>query len=163
MTSMTSSPYSLLYKQAESLISDESDLIANTANLASLIYHNMEDVNWVGFYFLRNASHDGVSHEELVLGPFSGQPACTRIAIGAGVCGTAYLTQETQLVDDVHDFPGHIACDAASESEVVVPFVASSRYRASSHKGVFDIDSPISARFGPAEQVFFEAIAALLE
>lgn len=148
MTKMENSPYSLLYKQAQALTSSESDLIANMANVASLIYHNMDRVNWVGFYCFRQ--------DELVLGPFSGQPACTRIPLGKGVCGTAFAKQRTLLVNDVHEFPGHIACDAASESEVVVPF------KAVELSGVFDVDSPDRSRFGAQEQEFFEAIALLI-
>jgi len=139
--------YSLLLKQLQALISDEEDAIANAANIASLLFNNIDDVNWAGFYFDRNS--------ELVLGPFSGQPACTRIPIGQGVCGTAYSTMESQVVSDVHAFPGHIACDAASESEVVVPF------RTDTLSGVLDIDSPKLARFGGAEQEFFESVVKL--
>lgn len=153
----SNSKYTLLYQQAEALVSGETDLIANAANLAALIYHNMEDLNWVGFYFLRDLPQPREDEQELVLGPFSGQPACTRIPIGKGVCGTAFATQSTQRIDNVHDFPGHIACDAASESELVVPF------NAGSQRGVFDIDSPIQARFGDQEQEFFEAVASLIE
>ena len=138
------SEYALLLKQAQALISSEADPIANAANLSSLLYHGVDDVNWVGFYFYKQ--------DELVLGPFSGQPACTRIPVGAGVCGTAYQQQQTQLVEDVHAFEGHIACDAASESEIVVPF------QTPELSGVFDIDSPMRARFGAPEQEFFEAV-----
>ncbi len=141
------SHYQLLVKQVEALIESESDHIANSANIASLLFNNLDNVNWVGFYFEKGG--------ELVLGPFSGQPACTRIPIGKGVCGTAFETQETQVVDDVHAFPGHIACDAASESEVVVPFYSD---RVS---GVFDIDSPILNRFGEEERWLFESVASL--
>jgi len=142
-------PYRLLLKQVHALLKDETDLIANTANISSLLFHNLEDVNWVGFYFLK--------HRELVLGPFSGQPACTRIPIGKGVCGTAFVEKTTKVVADVHQFPGHIACDAASESEIVVPF------RTAEVQGVFDIDSPVIARFGADEQTFFEAVVEALE
>ncbi len=141
------SSYSLLLKQAEALISDENDPIANAANLASLLYHNIEDVNWAGFYFYKQ--------DELVLGPFSGQPACTRIPIGKGVCGKAFELKQTQLIEDVHAFPGHIACDAASESELVVPFDTSSL------SGVLDIDSPKKARFTADEQSLAEAVCKL--
>ncbi|GAA6137311.1 GAF domain-containing protein [Arenicella sp. 4NH20-0111] len=144
---MLNSAYSLLLKQAEALISSESDPIANAANLSSLIYHHVDDVNWVGFYFYREG--------ELVLGPFSGQPACTRIPVGKGVCGTAYEKNETQLIADVHSFAGHIACDAASESEVVVPF------KTDTLSGVFDIDSPRLARFTAAEKALFEGVRDL--
>ncbi|NND81568.1 MAG: GAF domain-containing protein [Gammaproteobacteria bacterium] len=145
----TTSDYGLLIKQAESLLSGESDPIANAANLASMLYYAVADVNWVGFYFLR----DG----ELVLGPFSGQPACTRIALGRGVCGTAFAERSTQRVADVHEFEGHIACDAASRSEVVVPFYTDLL------SGVLDIDSPSVNRFGEAEQVLFERAAQVYQ
>lgn len=141
--------YSLLLKQAEALVNSESDFIANTANLASLLFNNLENVNWAGFYLFRD--------NELVLGPFNGQVACTRIPIGKGVCGTAFETQETLVVEDVHAFAGHIACDAASESEVVVPF--STR----DFRGVLDIDSPVVNRFGNAEKALFEGIVELIE
>lgn len=138
---------SLLLKQVEALMSNEPDFIANAANISSLLYHNLEQVNWVGFYILRD--------EELVLGPFSGQPACTRIPLGKGVCGTAYSKQETVIVEDVHAFEGHIACDAASESEIVIPF------NNNTYQGVFDIDSPIQGRFGVSEKALFEGVVAL--
>lgn len=143
-----SADYKLLLKQAQSLIEGESDLIANMANLASLFYHNIERLNWVGFYIFR----DG----ELVLGPFCGQPACTRIAVGRGVCGTAYAQKSTHVIADVHDFDGHIACDAASNSELVVPIFATN------FSGVFDIDSPEVARFGEQEKLLFEGVVQLL-
>ncbi len=143
---MTSN-YELLLKQAEALLEAESDPIANAANLAALIFNGVEDLNWVGFYFFRG--------EDLVLGPFCGQVACTRIPVGKGVCGTAYASKETQLVADVHLFDGHIACDAASESEVVVPFYAQNL------SGVLDIDSPIKNRFDNVEKAFFEQLTQL--
>jgi len=138
--------FALLLKQAQALLSDESDPIANAANLTALIFQNVSDLNWAGFYFLNN--------DELVLGPFQGQIACTRIALGKGVCGTAYLEKSTQVVADVHQFEGHIACDAASESEIVVPFSSPTI------SGVLDIDSPIKNRFHKPEQDFFETLAA---
>jgi len=144
---MNQDNFPLLLKQVEALIENETDVVANAANISSLLYHNFDDVNWVGFYFLK----DG----ELVLGPFSGQPACTRIAVGQGVCGTAFSEKQTQLVNDVHAFPGHIACDAASESELVVPF------ESQGIAGVLDVDSPSLARFGENEKVFFERVAQL--
>mgnify|MGYP003460711207 CR=1 FL=1 len=109
------SQYAQLAAQAQALLDGERDRIANAANLSSLVYHALPDLNWVGFYF-----HDG---RELVVGPFQGLPACVRIPLDKGVCGTAARTRETQRVADVHDFPGHIACDAASRSELVVPLV----------------------------------------
>lgn len=141
--------YSLLLKQAESLISGESDFIANAANLSSLIFNNLDDVNWAGFYLFKG--------DELVLGPFCGQPACTRIPVGQGVCGTAFAERRTLRVDDVHSFAGHIACDAASESEIVVPF------KALEYQGVLDIDSPKLARFSDHEQNLLEAIVDLFQ
>lgn len=130
--------YDTLIAQADALIADESDLIANMANLSALLFMEMPDLNWAGFYILRN--------NELVLGPFQGKPACVRIAVGKGVCGTAVATGDVQLVRDVHEFPGHIACDAASNSEIVLPV---------RHQGqiiaVLDIDSPSLARFDEAD------------
>ncbi len=126
--------YANLLLQLRSLLAGERDLIANAANFSSLLYHALPDLNWAGFYFYK----DG----ELVLGPFQGQPACVRIAIGKGVCGTAAEQRQTILVDNVHDFPGHIACDSASNSEIVVPLIKNERLL-----GVLDIDSPALARF----------------
>lgn len=146
---MQKDAYALLLKQVAALISDESDVIANSANIASALYHNLDNVNWVGFYFAK--------HNELVLGPFNGQPACTRIPLGKGVCGTAFVAQKTYVVDDVHKFAGHIACDSASKSEIVVPF------KVGQTAGVLDVDSPVLARFGRSEQSFFEAVAAMLQ
>jgi GAF domain-containing protein len=146
---MKNPSYQLIYKQAQALLADEPDLIANMANLAALVYHNVDNLNWVGFYLLRG--------DQLVLGPFSGQVACTRIALGQGVCGTALASQTTQVVSDVHEFPGHIACDAASQSELVVPF------NAGGFECVFDIDSPILSRFDAEEVDLFEQLASLLE
>jgi len=144
---MNSSEFSTILKQAEALLSTETDPIANAANIASLIYHSVERLNWAGFYFYKGS--------ELVLGPFSGQVACTRIAVGNGVCGTSYSSNQTLIVDDVHQFDGHIACDAASESEIVVPF------QTEVLSGVLDIDSPHKARFGNAEKEFFESIVEI--
>jgi GAF domain-containing protein len=126
--------YSGLAAQLRSLLAAETDFIANAANFAALLYHSLPDLNWAGFYLLR----DG----ELVLGPFQGQPACVRIAMGKGVCGTAAEQRQTILVDNVHDFPGHIACDSASNSEIVVPLIKNERLL-----GVLDLDSPLFARF----------------
>ena len=146
---MNNKHYSLLLQQAAGLLEGESDPFANAANLCAFLYFNVEKINWVGFYFLQG--------EELVLGPFHGQPACTRISIGAGVCGTAFAKKKTQLVDDVHSFEGHIACDTASVSELVVPFL-SSPIQSLSIEGVLEIDSPDLARFGNEEKIFFEQI-----
>ena len=126
--------YLELAEQARSLLAGERDFIANAANLSSLLYHSLPDVNWVGFYLLKEG--------ELVVGPFQGKPACIRIAIGKGVCGTAAERRQTVLVDNVHDFPGHIACDSESRSEIVVPMVEGERLL-----GVLDVDSPLLARF----------------
>lgn len=126
--------YQRLAQQADALMAEETHLIANLANLSALLFMELEDVNWAGFYLYEN--------DELVLGPFQGLPACIRIPVGRGVCGTAASTLQTQLVTDVHDFPGHIACDAASNSEIVVPIVVNDKLI-----GVLDIDSPSIGRF----------------
>ena len=145
---MSEPDYRLLRQQAQALLEDEDDPITNAANLSALIYHGVDRLNWVGFYLMR----DG----ELRLGPFQGQPACTRIPVGRGVCGTAAQTRATQRVDDVERFPGHIACDAASRSELVVPLLAGDEL-----VGVLDIDSPERGRFTPADQTGLEALAAV--
>jgi L-methionine (R)-S-oxide reductase len=126
--------YSSLSAQLRSLIEGERDFIANAANVSSFLYHSLPDLNWAGFYLLKD--------DELVLGPFQGKPACVRIAIGKGVCGTAAEQQETILVDNVHEFPGHIACDSESNSEIVVPLIKDGRLI-----GVLDLDSPLVGRF----------------
>lgn len=143
-----SETYALLAQQAEALFHGEPDRIANAANLASLIWHSLPDLNWAGFYL-----YDG---RELVLGPFMGKPACVRIALGKGVCGTAAASRETQVVQDVHAFPGHIACDAASNSEIVVPLVRDGQLL-----GVLDLDSPLTGRFDEADRAGLERVAAL--
>ncbi len=140
--------YRDLLLQARGLFDGERDAIANAANLAALIGFGLDDLNWSGFYFLR----DG----ELVLGPFQGKPACVRIALGKGVCGTAAARRETVVVADVHKFPGHIACDAASRSEIVVPLV-----RDGVLLGVLDLDAPIPNRFDAEDAAGLEALAAL--
>ena len=137
----------LLLKQAESLLSTETDFIANAANIAALVFNNVTRINWVGFYFLQG--------NELVLGPFSGQVACTRIDLESGVCGTAFAQQETLIVEDVHQFDGHIACDAASQSEVVVPF------KSDHLSGVLDVDSPDKNRFTENDKQFYQQITAI--
>jgi len=139
----------LVRRQAESLLDGEHDAIANAANLAALIFQELPDVNWAGFYFARG--------NELVLGPFQGKPACVRIALGAGVCGTAFAEGRTIVVPDVHAFPGHIACDSASNAEIVVPLIRPD----GSAFGVLDVDSPIQGRFGPADRSLLEDLAAL--
>ncbi len=140
--------YTLLAQQAEALLHGERDRIANAANLSSLIWHSLPDLNWAGFYL-----YDGT---ELVLGPFQGKPACVRIALGKGVCGTAARTGQTQRVADVHAFPGHIACDAASRSEIVVPL-----YQGEQLIGVLDLDSPRPDRFDALDQAGLERLAAI--
>ena len=144
---MSANQYPLLLKQLEALLSTESDIQANAANLSSFLYHNLEQVNWLGFYYQHG--------NELVLGPFHGQPACTRLQIGMGVCGTAFAKQATELVGDVHQFSGHVACDTASESECVVPFYTDKI------NGVLDVDSPVKNRFSTAEKDFFEAVVKI--
>jgi L-methionine (R)-S-oxide reductase len=138
--------YAQLLEQARGLMHGESDRTANAANLSSLVYHSLPDLNWVGFYFF-----DGT---ELVVGPFQGHPACIRIALGRGVCGTAAATRQTQRVPDVDAFPGHIPCDSASRSELVVPL-----YRGGTLVGVFDLDSPVLDRFDETDQRGLEAVA----
>lgn len=140
--------YAQLAAQARGLLHGESDRIANAANLSALVYHALPKLNWVGFYF-----YDG---RELVVGPFQGQPACVRIALDKGVCGAAASTRQTQLVPDVHAFPGHIACDSASNSEIVVPLVKNGEL-----VGVFDIDSPVLDRFDADDQRGLEEIARI--
>jgi len=141
--------YAELRIQLAALLEGETDLIANTANMASLLYHALPDVNWAGFYFLKG--------EVLVLGPFGGKPACVRIPMGKGVCGTAAATRKSQLVEDVHAFPGHIACDAASRSELVVPLI-----HAGAVLAVLDLDSPLPGRFQAADQAGCESLVATL-
>ena len=141
--------YAALLQQARALLQGEHDRIANAANFSALVYHSLERINWAGFYL-----YDG---RELVLGPFQGKPACIRIALGRGVCGTAAQTRETQLVADVSTFAGHIACDSASQSEVVVPLV-----RANGHLlGVWDVDSPYTQRFDADDRAGMQALCAV--
>ena len=140
--------YRDLGRQLRSLIEGEPDRIANAANMAALIYHGLSDINWAGFYFTRG--------QELVLGPFQGQPACVRIAWGNGVCGTAAARGQSVLVPDVHAFPGHIACDPVSQSELVVPLIGGGRVT-----GVLDLDSPLLARFDADDQAGCEHLVAI--
>ncbi|MCE0916121.1 MULTISPECIES: GAF domain-containing protein [unclassified Pseudomonas] len=137
--------YDLLAAQVQALFADERDFIANAAQFSAFLYNQVEDLNWAGFYINRN--------EELVLGPFQGQVACVRIPFGRGVCGAAAATRTTQRVEDVHAFPGHIACDSASNSELVIPLVKAGRLI-----GVLDLDSPKLARFSEADQVGLERL-----
>jgi L-methionine (R)-S-oxide reductase len=141
--------YEELLRQARGLLEGERDLVANAANLSALIWQIVPDLNWAGFYFMKGG--------ELVLGPFQGKPACVRIAVGKGVCGTAVSTRSTMLVEDVHAFPGHIACDAASNSELVVPLISGGHVH-----GVLDLDSPQLRRFDAVDQRGFEQLVAFL-
>jgi L-methionine (R)-S-oxide reductase len=141
--------YRDLAGQLNALLSDEHDPIANLANSAAIIYQALPRVNWAGFYLLHG--------ETLVLGPFQGKPACTRIPLGRGVCGTAAVARRSVLVPDVHDFPGHIACDTASQSELVTPLL-----RGGTLVGVLDLDSPDRARFDAGDQAGCEALAAVI-
>ena len=144
---MTNADYNLLESQLVALIGDETDALANASNFVALLYNAMNDVNWLGIYVLRG--------DELVLGPFQGKPACVRIAIGDGVCGSAAATLDTQRVPDVHAFPGHIVCDADSRSELVVPLLIENRL-----VGVLDIDSPSVDRFSAADQAGIESLCS---
>jgi GAF domain-containing protein len=141
--------YDQLAAQLSSLLAGERDLIANAANFSSLVFHSLPDLNWAGFYFEK----DG----ELVLGPFQGQPACVRIKIGQGVCGAGAAKCETVIVPNVHEFPGHIACDSASNSEIVVPLMKGARLI-----GVLDLDSPIASRFDQEDARGLESLAGIL-
>ena len=140
--------YSNLASQLRSLVDGEPDFIANAANLSSLLYHALPDLNWVGFYLLKEG--------QLVLGPFQGKPACVRIAMGNGVCGTAAQQRQTILVDNVHEFPGHIACDSESNSEIVVPLVKDHLLI-----GVLDLDSPLFSRFDEADAQGLNEVAEI--
>ena len=126
------------------------DPVSNMANISAVLFDGLTQINWVGFYVRRG--------EELLLGPFQGKPACVRIALGKGVCGTAAQTGQIQRVENVHNFPGHIACDSASQSEIVIPIFKEGRVW-----GVLDLDSPVLARFTPQDQVFLEKAARLFE
>ncbi|MDC3412671.1 GAF domain-containing protein [Aquibacillus sp. 3ASR75-11] len=144
--------YELMLKQLEALVQGEQDIIANLSNASALLNQFLNDVNWVGFYLWKEKD------QELVLGPFQGLPACIRIKSGKGVCGAAIKEGKTQRVEDVNKFPGHIACDAASQSEIVVPlFVNDTLF------GVLDIDSPITNRFDDVDQVYIEKFAETLQ
>jgi GAF domain-containing protein len=140
--------YAQLAEELVGLLSGESDLVANAANTAALIFDALPDLNWAGFYFLKDGG--------LVVGPFQGKPACVRIALGKGVCGTAAVERRTIVVPDVDAFPGHIACDAASRAEIVVPLIAGGDFL-----GVLDIDSPRLARFDDGDARGLERLAAI--
>lgn len=150
--------YRELERTLAALIAGERDPIANLANAAALLYHSLPALNWAGFYLL----HTSGARPELVLGPFQGKTACVRIAIGRGVCGTAAATRRTQLVHDVHAFPGHIACDVASNSEIVVPLIFASGPRRGELLGVLDLDSPTIGRFDATDQTGLEAFSRTL-
>ncbi|MFA6697653.1 MAG: GAF domain-containing protein [Eubacteriales bacterium] len=141
--------YKDLMLYLEGLLSDEEDWLANLSNAAALLYNMMDRINWAGFYLLKGS--------DLVLGPFQGKPACTRIPIGKGVCGTAAEKRQVQLVEDVDRFPGHIACDPASRSEIVLPIIVDDRLL-----GVLDIDSPIKARFDHKDAAGLEDFVSIL-
>jgi len=143
--------YKELFKQLNSLLSLEDDWIANLANVSSLLFYQMEEVNWLGFYLVSG-------EKQLVVGPFQGKPACTRIDFGDGVCGTTAEKRETVIVDDVHQFPGHIACDEASKSEIVVPIFSDDEKLI----GVLDVDSPVEARFDETDKKHLEDIVELV-
>jgi L-methionine (R)-S-oxide reductase len=152
MTSQATSKselYDQLAAQLSSLLAGERDLTANAANASALIFHSLPDLNWAGFYFAK----DG----ELVLGPFQGRPACVRIKFGQGVCGAGAAKCETVIVPNVHEFPGHIACDSASNSEIVVPLMKDSRLL-----GVLDLDSPVLGRFDAADANGLEKLTRIL-
>ena len=142
--------YRELYRQMEALLDREADWAANLANAAALLNGALPEINWVGFYRMKNG--------ELLLGPFQGRPACVHIAVGRGVCGAAVCRNSSQIVPDVHCFPGHIACDSVSRSELVIPLRAAGK-----PFGVLDIDSPIPGRFGEEDAGALEKIAELIE
>jgi L-methionine (R)-S-oxide reductase len=141
--------YAGLARELRSLIAGEPDTIANLANASALLFHSLPDLNWAGFYLLKN--------DELVVGPFQGKPACVRIAMGKGVCGTAAAQRATMLVMNVHEFPGHIACDSASNSEIVVPMIVGNELL-----GVLDLDSPKLGRFDAEDQAGLEEFVEVL-
>ena len=150
MPTIKETNYNLLGKQLASLIEDETNLIAILSNTSALLNDNLDQINWVGFYLIEN--------NELILGPFQGHPACVHISIGKGVCGTAVANNQTQLVDDVNTFPGHIACDANSKFEIVVPIHVNNEII-----GVLDVDAPITQRFSKDDQQGLEEIVSILE
>ncbi|PSL31074.1 GAF domain-containing protein [Planomicrobium soli] len=141
--------YNLLGKQLDALLTGESNQTANLSNASALLNQFLERINWVGFYLMENG--------ELVLGPFQGLPACVRIKVGRGVCGTAVAEKKTMLIDNVHEFPGHIACDAASQSEIVIPLIKDGEVI-----GVLDIDSPELRRFSKEDQAGLEHFTEVL-
>ncbi|WP_102795364.1 GAF domain-containing protein [Bowmanella denitrificans] len=150
MPKVKSELYREVVQQASALMEGEKDLIANLANISALLWMHLPDINWAGFYLLKD--------DELVLGPFQGKPACVRIPMGRGVCGTAAKLGQPQLVEDVHQFEGHIACDAASNSEIVLPF-----YQGAQLMGVLDIDSPSQARFDQEDLQGLQNLISVLQ
>lgn len=140
----------ILLRQAKALVEGERSLIPNLANISALLWEKLENINWVGFYL--------TAKSELLLGPFQGKPACIHIPIGKGVCGTAIMERKTLIVPDVHKFPGHIACDSASRSELVIPLIDPS----GKALGVLDIDSPLPSRFGDADAEILEELARVV-
>lgn len=142
--------YQLMVQTVKAFLDGESNVIANLSNAAAIINEYVSGINWVGFYLMEN--------EELVLGPFQGKPACIRIPVGRGVCGTTVQNKETLIVGDVHQFPGHIACDAASNSEIVIPIMKDAKVF-----GVLDIDSPKFNRFSELEKKYLEEVVAMIE
>lgn len=149
MSAANKTDYELLVEQAKALLTNEDDWIANTANLSALLFNSLKNVNFAGIYRIKNG--------ELLLGPFQGQPACVHIALGKGVCGTAAQTKKTQIVKDVHQFAGHIACDSRSKSEIVVPI-----FKDNELWGVFDFDSVDLANFDDIDQFYLEKIAQII-
>jgi len=147
--SATKDNYQILCQRLQGLIQDEPDALANSANSAALLYSSLEQINWAGFYLLKE--------DQLVLGPFQGKPACIRIALGKGVCGAAAQTKQSIIVADVHQFSGHIACDAASASEIVIPIIQEDRL-----VGVLDIDSPVKTRFNEEDRQGLQAFVDIL-
>ena len=147
---MAETDYDLLCRQLDALTEGVTERVSNLANAASLLFHTLDTVNWAGFYLMRG--------DELALGPFMGNPACVRIPLGKGVCGTAAAQRETLVVPDVHSFPGHIACDAASRSEIVIPLTVQGKLY-----GVLDIDSPVPDRFSEADRHGLETFARMLD
>ena len=145
--------YALLRRQVDSILEGERDLVANAAQFCAFIYDTIAELNWAGFYFTRAASNG--AGEELLVGPFQGKVACARIPFGRGVCGAAAAERRTMLVPDVHAFPGHIACDAQSNAEIVIPLIRHGKVL-----GVFDIDSPTLNRFSEADRAGLEALVA---
>lgn len=146
---MKEKKYELIVQQLKGLLENEHDMIANMANMAALLYHELPDLNWAGFYLMKN--------DELLLGPFQGKFACMHIPLGKGVCGTSARNRCTQLVDNVHTFPTHIACDSASNSEIVIPII-----KENTLLGVLDVDSPVFARFDSVDQQYLEQAVEIL-